>query len=193
LAGGPLLSKERFITETAGVRDPYAPSGEPLPPGSPTGDAAIPASEFITEEFVSECFALPGNMIARKTGEDFWLIPDEEKELLGKGATPAVKAWLQNVLDGPETPQTLLLATLLVVYGPRVARQIIISSLRARGKMQPKPQPSPKTNQPPAQSNDSTPETAQMDSSMDYAQSSESEVAESQPRPFDWQGLRGEP
>lgn len=152
----------RFDTETAYVQDPETLEGEVIPPGQ-TGEEEeeepfeFPVADFINPELVSAFLAVPANMMARKTGEQWWRLSNEELELLGKSSTPGIKYLVEKYLSAAAGPLAGLGASLAVIYGPRVMRQA-----RQRQTQQSKP------GQPPS-------------SQTASASSSENGAAENQP------------
>jgi hypothetical protein len=120
---------ERFAKETAGVADPSAAPvvGQIFPPGSDqqTEAESFPVEDFITEEFVAAIFSMPGNIMARKTGHEWWTPDEDEQELLGKGATPAIKYLIAKYLSGSSGPFAALGAVVAVVYAPKVMREAL--------------------------------------------------------------------
>lgn len=116
----------RFEQETAGVNEPvYTPVGEVIPPGGEEEEDKFefPVDDFINEELVSAFLALPANMMARKTGEEWWRLEEEEIQLLGKSSTPGIKYLVNKYLSTAAGPLAGIAASLAVVYGPRVMRQ----------------------------------------------------------------------
>jgi hypothetical protein len=140
--------RSRFDAETAGVTDPTQNPlvGDVLPPGSRAQteeeSTVFPMDAFITEEMVSALFCLPGAMMARKTGHEWWKPSEEEADLLGKASTPAVKYLVQRYLTENSGPFAALGAVLGVVYGPKFLMEM---AERKREK--------PKNSAPPQSSN----------------------------------------
>lgn len=117
----------RFAQETAAVSDPVAEPvvGDILPPGAegeePEPD--FPLESFITEEFVGLILSMPGKIMARRTGHEWWSPDKNEVALLGKGATPAVRYLLEKYITGGTGPFAALGMVLGVVYAPKVMRE----------------------------------------------------------------------
>lgn len=135
----------RFRMETEGMADPpnEPPPGEVIPPGGTVEEAFnVPLEMFITEEIVAAFFALPGNMMARKTGHEWWRPEEEEKEILGKGCTPGIRYLVAKYLTQGAGPLVGLAAALSVVYGPKVVREQI-ERRREQESQQPPRQTSP--------------------------------------------------
>jgi len=140
--------EERFARETAGVTEPTAEPvvGEIVPPAAATEveDGGLPLETFITDDFVGAIFALPGAMMARRTGHEFWQISEEEKNLLGLGAGPAVRALVRKYLSDSNGPMAAMGMVLGAVYAPKIMRE----SMERRRKPTPRPSPPPPPNYP---------------------------------------------
>jgi hypothetical protein len=117
----------RFAQETAGVSDPVAEPvvGDILPPGTEAQEPEpdFPLESFITEEFVGMILSMPGKIMARRTGHEWWSPDENEVALLGKGATPAVKYLLEKYITGGTGPFAALGMVLGVVYAPKLMRE----------------------------------------------------------------------
>ena len=160
--------EERFERETAGVDDSVAePVGEVIPPGGDVEDG-VPLDKFFTDEIVAVVFAVPGNLMARKTGEDYWQISEDELALLGKGCGPGVRYLLNKYLNGADSPTSVMLAALGVVYGPRLMTRIA-DMKRERDLRGMRP-----------------------NSTKDARSSSGSGEPENPPKPGEWQGAVGD-
>lgn len=138
----------RFEKETSGVFEPAAaePVGEVIPPGQegeeePEEQFVFPVGDFISEEIVGGMFAIPGNAMARKTGELWWKLDADEVDLLGRGIAPPLRFLVEKWLGKNSGPYAAIAGVLGAVYGPRV-----IAELR-RSRAQPPSRERPRTSQ----------------------------------------------
>jgi len=146
--------EERFAAETASVTDP---SSEPIvseiftPGTEPEPDQTFPLESFITEEFIAAILSLPGAIMARRTGDEWWRPDDDEAELLGKGGAPAARYLVSKYLNDSSGPFAALGMVLGAVYAPKVMRSTIERKRKKRRSAEPPP-----TYQPSAESQPSS-------------------------------------
>lgn len=159
----------RFETETAGIHEPAAaePIGEVIPPGEEPEEEdeqfVFPVGEFITEELVGGLFAMPGNAMARKTGEEWWRPEQDEVDLLGRGIAPPVRYLVEKWLGKNSGPYAVIAGVLGAVYGPRMVREL------RRSPTQPKTPDPRRTSQRESASSSANGDAASPQSSSDFS------------------------
>jgi len=116
-------SEPSFEDEVAGITDPDigTPEGEIIPPENQAPTDWIDL--MITPQIVGLLLAMPGSIMARKTGEEWWQINAEEKELLGEAATPGIRFAVRKYLSESVGPWAGLATAAGIVYGPRMVRE----------------------------------------------------------------------
>jgi len=119
-------AEQRFAAETANVTDP---ANEPIvseiiPPGAGGEEPdSFDLGQFITEEFIAAILSLPGNIMARRTGHEWWKPDQDEADLLGKGGAPAARALLAKYIGEQSGPFAALGMAMGVVYAPKLMRE----------------------------------------------------------------------
>jgi hypothetical protein len=117
------ISTARFDAETAEVDTPIEPEARPPMDDSQTASVeAFPLETLITPTLCGLLLSLPGSIRARQTGREYWLLSDEEKDLLGQASQPLFVYLVRKYLGEGVGMFTATAVAMTAVYAPRLIR-----------------------------------------------------------------------
>lgn len=149
-------SVSRFDQETAEVDEPL--EGEVIPPTDQEADAedSFPLETLVTAEVCGLLFSIPGAVRARQTGHKFWLLDDEEKELIGKASQPLMVYLVRKYLGEGVGMFAATAVALTAIYAPRQLKEVQLHREEKRnpGRREAPPPTSPGESQPSSESGD---------------------------------------